>query len=80
MTRVHKVHHELIDLIAGGCRSADVAEFTPSTKAKKRVAYLLGRLKDDRLSEEETSELDQYVELEHIMRLAKAKARQQLGQ
>ena len=75
-----RVQDEIIDFIAGGCRPEDVAAFTPSDEAKARVRYLLGRLKDDTLSPEETAELDQFVELEHIMRLAKARARQRLGQ
>jgi hypothetical protein len=73
-----RVDDEIIDFIAGGCSSADVAEFCPSEEAKQRVAHLLARLKDDALSPDESAELDRYVELEHIMRLAKARARQHL--
>jgi hypothetical protein len=74
-----RVHHDIIDFIAGGCSPEEVAEFSPSKRARERVAHLLERLKDGLLSPEESSELDQYVELEHIMRMAKARARQQLG-
>jgi len=37
---------------------------------------LLRREKDSVLSEEERSELDHFMELEHILRMAKAKARE----
>jgi hypothetical protein len=43
--------------------------------AKKRVADLIHREKTTGLSPEEESELDHYMQLEHLMRLAKARAR-----
>jgi len=44
-----------------------------------RVAQLIEREKDQGLSAEERAELDHFVELEHILRMAKAKARQILA-
>lgn len=43
---------------------------------KERVADLLQREKTDNLSPEEKSELEDYLQLEHLMRLAKARASQ----
>jgi len=51
----------------------------PSEKAKKRVATLLRKEKTSSLSVEEKSELDHYLQLEHLMRLAKARARRYLS-
>ncbi len=70
-----RVDEEIVDFIAAGS-PARVANFEPSPEAKARVAELISREKTSGLSPEETSELDHYMELEHLMRLAKARARQ----
>jgi hypothetical protein len=56
-----------------------VASFTASDKTKQRVAELLQREKTTGLCPEETAELKDFLQLEHLMRLAKARARQHLG-
>ena len=75
MTRVYE---EIIDFIAGGSSPSEVADFQPSDDARRRVAELIRRQKDADLSREESAELEHYLELEHIMRLAKARARRRL--
>ncbi len=50
--------------------------FRPSDKATQRVAKLVSKAKDGTISNEEQSELDDYLQLEHILILAKARARQ----
>ena len=72
MTRVYE---ELVDFIAGGSTVREVARFTPSKKTRERVWELLTRAKGGVLSPAEQTDLDHYMHLEHIMRLAKAKAR-----
>jgi hypothetical protein len=74
MTRVYE---EIVDFIAGGSTPDDVAGWKPSKKSRDRVANLLERAKSGKLSKGEQSELNHYLELEHLMRLAKARARQQ---
>jgi len=49
--------------------------FQPSADAKARVEDLIRLEKNSGLSVEERTELDYYMQLEHIMRLAKARAR-----
>ena len=66
---------EMIDFIAAGTTPQDVAQFRPSPGAQKRVAELIEREKENGLLTEEKSELDHYLQLEHILRLAKARAR-----
>ena len=39
---------------------------------------LVRRQKDESLSEDETAELNRYLQIEHVMRLAKARAREHL--
>ena len=70
-----KAYEEVIEFIAAGTRPGSVIAFRPSAKAKKRVADLLHKEKTSGLSAEEESELDHYMQLEHLMRLAKARAR-----
>jgi hypothetical protein len=55
--------------------------FRPSDEATQRVAELVDKSKDGIISTEEQSELEDYLQLEHILILAKARARQhtQLG-
>ena len=73
MTRAYE---EIIDFIAAGSTPEAVAAFTPSQQVRDRVADLLDREKAAALSPDERTELDHYLELEHLMRLAKARARQ----
>ena len=75
---VPKVYEEVIDFIAAESPSKVVA-FRPSEAAKVRAAELVRREKTGRLTAEETSELEHYLQLEHIMRLAKARAKKYLA-
>jgi len=75
MTRAYK---EIIDFIAAGMSPRDVVAFQPSEAAKARVADLIHREKTTGLSAEETAELNHYLQLEHLMRLVKARARAHL--
>jgi hypothetical protein len=71
----YKAYQEVVDFIASS-DPAKVLSFKPSKEAKERVSDLIEREKLDGLSREETSELDYYMKLEHLMRMAKIKARQ----
>jgi len=75
MNTTPKAYDELIDFIAAGSKPDDVVAYEPSQTAKNRVADLIHKEKTDGLTAEEKSELDNYIQLEHIMRLAKARAR-----
>jgi hypothetical protein len=68
-----KVYDEVVEFIASSS-PANVIAFRPSDEAKSRVADLIAREKDEGLSAEEKSELDHYLQIEHLMRLAKARA------
>ena len=70
-----KPYEELVQFIAS-LSPREVVEFTPSKTARQRVWELIERRKSDGLRSEEQAELDHYMEIEHIMRLAKARARQ----
>jgi hypothetical protein len=70
-----KAYEEIVEFIATRISPEDVAGFQASDEVKERVADLIHREKTTGLSQDEKSELDQYLQLEHIMRLAKARAR-----
>ena len=76
MTRAYE---EVIDFIAAGMTPSDIVAFQPSEAAKARVADLIHREKTIGLSADETTELNHYLQLEHLMRLAKARARAHLA-
>ena len=79
MSAVSPAYFEIIDFIAAGTTPEAVASFRPSPEAQQRVAELIEREKESGLSREEKAELDHFEELEHILRMAKAKARQILA-
>lgn len=70
-----KAYEEVVDFIAAGTTPQNVVDFRPSQAAQERVEDLLMREKDGELSSTEKSELDHYLQIEHLMRLAKARAR-----
>jgi hypothetical protein len=69
------IYLELVDFVASGPTQETVANFRPSAAAHARVADLIEREKETGLKPEETAELDHFLELEHILRMAKARAR-----
>jgi hypothetical protein len=71
---------EIIDFIAAGTTPRAVIEFRPSPQAQSKIEDLIAREKEGALSPEDKQELDHFLELEHILRMAKAKARQILAQ
>jgi len=75
MSASNPIYLELVDFIASGPTSQEVAEFHPSREAQDRVVELLEREKESKLTSEEATELNEFLELEHILRMAKARAR-----
>ncbi len=57
----------------------EVIEFIAAGTSPRSVTDLIQREKTDGLSPDEKSELDHYMQLEHLMRLAKARARQHIA-
>lgn len=51
-----------------------VIAFKTSKKSQERVGYLLDKNQERGLSVEENKEMEQYMLIEHIVQLAKAKA------
>jgi hypothetical protein len=74
-----RAYEEVIDFIAAGTTPDNVVAFHPSEATKQRVADLIRREKTTGLTLDERSELEHYMQLEHLMRLAKARARKYLS-
>jgi hypothetical protein len=79
MSVASPAYFEIVEFIAAGTTPESVVSFRPSPEAQLRLAELIEREKDGGLSLEEKAEVDHFMELEHILRMAKAKARQILS-
>ncbi len=73
---VERAYEEVVDFIAAGTTPSSVIAFQPSEEVKERVALLIHKEKTIGLLGDEKAELEHYMQLEHLMRLAKARARQ----
>jgi hypothetical protein len=56
-----------------------VLQYKASPKAQERVNILLAKNQNGGLNAEESAEMERYMTLEHIIRLAKSKSLQQLN-
>lgn len=70
----YKASEEVASFIAL-TNPAKVLAFRPSEETTQRVSDLIEREKADGISAEEKRELDYYMQLEHLMRMAKIYAR-----
>ena len=69
------VRDELVDFLVGQIPNQALADFQASGPARQRVWDLLAKEKEIGLLPEEKLELEDYLKLEHLLDLAKAKAR-----
>ena len=68
---------EIIDFIVAGKSSEQIDAFRPSEQTQARISYLLDLAKGDSLNQAERAELEDFLQLEHLMIMAKARARSQ---
>jgi hypothetical protein len=64
---------EIADFLASGPSPEELLKFRPSPQTQAWAEELLGKLKDGCLSAEERGELDQFEQLERLMRFVKAR-------
>jgi hypothetical protein len=69
-------YDELIDFIVSEADPMRIIAFQPSQAANDRVEELLFKEKESALTPDEKLELDHYLLIEHLMRIAKSRARQ----
>ena len=79
MAAAHPAYLELIEFIAGDTTPEQIIAFHPSAQAQERIEDLLVRERENQLSSDERAELDHFFQLEHILRVAKARAEQFLA-
>lgn len=72
-------YDEFVEFLASGTTPQSVIDFRPSEATKEKVADLVRRQRTASLTPDEQLELSHYLEVEHLMRLAKARARQRLS-
>ncbi len=75
----NSIYLEIVDFFASGTTPQTVVDFQPSAAAQQRALELLELSKQGQLTPEQESELEHFTELEHILRMAKARARQILA-
>ena len=74
----NKVYDEVIELIASSSPQ-NVIAFTASEEAKNRIADLIFGEKTEGLSDDEKTELDLCLQIEHLPRVAKVRAHHYLA-
>lgn len=65
---------DIAQFIAEAVGAERLRAFRPSPTAEKRVAGLLAKQHEGTLRPKEREELDMFVQLDHVMSLAKARA------
>ncbi|NEP11094.1 MAG: hypothetical protein F6K14_12945 [Symploca sp. SIO2C1] len=78
LVKTQKIYEEFIDFIAQGTSPESVTKFQFSEATKEQIEDLVERAKIADLSSAEKNELEQFLVVEHLIRLAKAKAHQYL--
>ncbi len=74
-----KVYDDIVEFIASGTTPESVMKFKLSEAAQERLEDLVYAHEIGQLTEEEREELDDFLVLEHIMILAKARAHQYIS-
>jgi hypothetical protein len=75
----YRAFDEIVDFITSGPRPEQILAFQPSAQSVKRLKELVQKNQEGDLGEKEKHELQQFMLIEHLMRLAKARARQRLA-
>jgi hypothetical protein len=65
---------EIIKILASQPTAEQILAIHPSPELQARMSQLLAQNKSSQLSPQEETELDRYLTLEHLVRLAKAQA------
>lgn len=71
---------EIMATLASQPSPETVLALQPSTQMQAKVSELLAKSKSGQLSRQEEVELERYLTIEHLVRLAKGHAYQQLAQ
>ena len=75
---VTRAYDELIDVLTCGAPMERLANFRSSPETQARVGELIDRKKVGAITREEIAEMEEYLAIEHVMIMTKARARQRL--
>ena len=76
----HPTYFEFLDLVVtGGSTAQDILNYRLPENAQRRIEDLMAKSKENGLTEDETLEIKEFLDLEHIMRLLKARAARLVG-
>ncbi|EGJ34265.1 MULTISPECIES: hypothetical protein [Moorena] len=78
LVKNQKIYDEFINFIAQGTSPESVTNFKYSEATKEQIDDLVERAKLGDLSPSEKNELEQFLVVEHLIRLTKARAHQYL--
>jgi hypothetical protein len=79
MQTMTAVYEQIIDFITAGKTEAQIESWQPSAEVKAKVWQLIEAEKQGSISPDDLAELNHYMELEHIIRMAKARAHARSG-
>ena len=75
---VTRAYDELIDVLTCGATMERLANFRSSQETQARVSELIERNKVGVITGEEIAEMEEYLAIEHVMIMTKARARERL--
>ncbi|MEO6038275.1 MAG: hypothetical protein ABIQ93_07680 [Saprospiraceae bacterium] len=71
---------EIIDFLTSAPTPQEIVAYRPSSALQQRAEELTEKSKTGALSEPDQKELDYFLVIEHLMRMAKIRARQRLAE
>ena len=75
---ITRAYDELIDVLTCGATTERLANFRSSPETQARVGELIERNKVGVITGEEIAEMEEYLAIEHVMIMTKARARERL--
>jgi hypothetical protein len=75
----YRAFDEIIDFITSMPQPQQVLAYKPSTESQSRLEDLLEKKRNSALNDVENKEMEQFLLIEHLMRVAKARARKRLA-
>ena len=72
-------YQDFVDFLVAEAAPDKIIAFAPSETSRARAYELVAREKDGTITGEEKRELDQFMQLEHVFRVAKARAYERLA-
>ena len=70
---------EILDFLASSPTAEQLVQYQPPTALQQRLSELLDKNRSNRLSEDEQSELDEFLRMNRFMSRLKLKARKYLS-